>query len=109
MTGKAVVPRARASRDIEEAADHDLREAGERIALGFIGEVERVFGAIARNPGAGSPRYAHELDLPGLRGRLLKRYPYSVFYVERDDHIDVWRVLHARRDIPGWMQDLERS
>ncbi|ENO88947.1 plasmid stabilization system [Thauera aminoaromatica S2] len=32
------------------------------------------------------------------------RYPYLVFYVERADHIDVWRVLHGERDIPAWMQ-----
>jgi toxin ParE1/3/4 len=28
-----------------------------------------------------------------------------VFYVERPDHIDVWRVLHDTRDIPAWMQE----
>ena len=28
-----------------------------------------------------------------------------VFYVERPEHIDVWRVLHGQRDIPAWMQD----
>jgi toxin ParE1/3/4 len=27
-----------------------------------------------------------------------------VFYVEREDHIDVWRVVHAQRDIPAWMR-----
>jgi toxin ParE1/3/4 len=37
----------------------------------------------------------------------LKAYPYLVFYVESDDHIDVWRVLHASRDIPTWMQPPE--
>jgi plasmid stabilization system protein ParE len=35
----------------------------------------------------------------------LKKYPHLVFYVERSDHIDVWRVLHGTRDIPSWMQD----
>jgi toxin ParE1/3/4 len=33
----------------------------------------------------------------------VQRYPYLVFYVERDDHIDVWRVLHGQRDIPAWL------
>jgi hypothetical protein len=28
-----------------------------------------------------------------------------VFYVERDEHVDVWRVLHAQRDIPAWMDE----
>jgi len=35
----------------------------------------------------------------------LKRRLYLVFYVERDDHIDVWRVLNAARDIPAWVGD----
>ena len=37
----------------------------------------------------------------------LKRYLYLVFYVERDDHIDIWRVLHVQRDIPVRMQEAE--
>jgi toxin ParE1/3/4 len=39
------------------------------------------------------------LNLPGLRFWTLTRYPYLVFYVERDTHIDVWRVLQGQRDI----------
>jgi len=54
---------------------------------------------------SGAPRYAHELNMPDLRFWLVLGYPYVVFYVERDDHVDVWRVLHAKRDIPAWMAD----
>ena len=43
--------------------------------------------------------------MPGLRMWSLKRYPYLVFYVEQDDHIDVWRVLNSHRDIPVWLRD----
>lgn len=105
MTAKPVIPREQARRDVEDAVDDYAREAGEQIALGFIDGVESAYRAIARHPAAGSPRYAHELNLPGLRGWPVKRYPYLVFYVERDDHIDVWRVLHAQRDIPAWMHE----
>lgn len=104
MTSKPVVPRQRARRDVEEAVDYYAREAGERVALGFIDSVEHAFRALARHPAAGSPRYAHELNLAGLRTRPIRRYPYLVFYVERADHIDVWRVLHAKRDVPAWLQ-----
>jgi toxin ParE1/3/4 len=106
MTAKAVVPRRQASRDIEDAIDHYTREAGEQVALKFIDTLEDAYGAMAAHPSSGSPRYAHELGLPGLRSRLLKRYPYVVFYVERDEHIDVWRVLHGRRDIAASLGDL---
>jgi toxin ParE1/3/4 len=33
----------------------------------------------------------------------LAGFPWLVFYVERQDRIDVWRVLNARSDIPTWM------
>lgn len=104
MTLKPVVPRERARQDIEEAIDHYAREAGEQVALAFIDRIEQAFGAVGRHPASGSPRYSHELNLPGLRSGSMKRYPYLIFYVERDDHIDVWRLLHARRDIPAWLQ-----
>jgi toxin ParE1/3/4 len=102
---KPVVPRARASRDVEAAVDHYLREGGETAALGFVDAVERAWRHIARFPASGSPRCAHELDLPGLRAWPLKRYPWIVFFVERENHIDIWRVLHAHRDIPASMRE----
>lgn len=105
MSRKPVRPRAAADRDVEQAIAHDVAEAGGKAALGFVAALERAWRHIARHPASGSPRHAVELDLPGLRSWPLKRYPYLVFYVERDDHVDVWRVLHAERDIPAWMRE----
>ncbi len=107
MSVKPVIPRALASRDVDQAIDHYLDEGGERVGLGFIDALEKAYRHIARHPASGAPRYAQELDLPGLRAWPLKRYPYLVFYVERDDHIDVWRVLHSQRDLPAWMREPE--
>lgn len=100
MTVKPVVPRALARQDIEQAIGYYLSEEAESAALGFIDELERAFAHISRHPATGSTRYAHELELFGLRSWTLKRFPYMVFYVEQPDHIDVWRVLHGMRDIP---------
>jgi len=47
---------------------------------------------------------AHRL-LPGSRVRPLDRFPYLVFYVVGDQVVDVWRILHARRDIPSAIGD----
>jgi toxin ParE1/3/4 len=98
-----------ASRDVDEAIAHDLGEDAARAALGFVDALEQAYAHISRDPAAGSPRDAHELDLPGLRAWPLTRYPRLVFYVERLDHIDVWRVLHGQRDIPAWMQEPEAT
>jgi toxin ParE1/3/4 len=102
---KPVIPRERANRDVDEAIAYHIGERAEQAALGFIDSLERADALIARRPAAGSARYALELGLPGLRFWPLGRYPYLVFYVERDDRIDVWRVLHGQRDIPALMRE----
>ena len=105
MKRKPVVPREQASRDVGEAVAYYLNEGSEAVALGFIDTLEKAYSHIARHPATGSPRYAHELNLPGPRAWPIPRYPYLVFHVECPDHIDVWRVLHGQRDIPSWMQE----
>lgn len=104
MKTKPVIPREQANQDVDEAVAYYLSEAGEAVAMGFVDALEKAYCHIGRHPAMGSPRYAHELNLPGLRAWPLTRYPHLVFYVEHSDHIDVWRVLHGQRDIPVWMQ-----
>ena len=87
MSGKPVIPREQARRDVEEGIDYYLAEAGERTALAFVEALECAYSHISRHPATGSPYYAHELNIPGLRSWPLKRYPWLVFYVERDDHL----------------------
>jgi len=103
MKQKPVIPRELANRDVDSAIDYYLEEQAGKAALGFVDALERAYKQISRHPASGSTRYAHELDLPGLRSWPLQRYPYLVFYVEQDSHIDVWRVLHEMKDIPSWL------
>lgn len=103
MNSKSVIPRKIANRDVDEAIEHYLSEDAVQAASGFIAALETAYAHIGRHPATGSPRYAHELDLPGLRSWPLTGYPHLIFYIERGDHIDVWRVLHGQRDIPGWL------
>ena len=102
---KGFVPRGFADRDVEEAIDHHRVEAAAKLGLGFVDEFEKACAHVARHPASGSPRYAHQLGLADLRFWPLGRYPYLVFYVECDEHIDVWRVLHEQRDIPARMNE----
>ncbi|KAF0864196.1 type II toxin-antitoxin system RelE/ParE family toxin [Pseudomonas sp. LD120] len=105
MKAKPVIPRALASQDVEGAINYYLDQQAEQAALGFIDALEKAYVHIGRHPASGMSRYAHELDLPGVLCWPLKRYPYLVFYVERDEHIDVWRVLHGMRDFPEWLAE----
>ena len=104
MNSKAVVLRERTLHDIDGAVEHYLAEAERAIALDFINALEDACRRIGERPASGSPRYAHELDIPGLRVLSAGKFPYLIFYVEGDTDIDVWRVLHGARDIPAWMR-----
>ena len=102
---KPVQLRERAAADVDEALDHYLATAATGVAVGFISALERTMASISRNPRIGSSRFSYELDIPELRARHLGRFPYVAFYVEYDSHIDVWRILHGRRDIPAALSE----
>ena len=102
---KTVVLRERARRDVDEAVEHYLAEAPNSVAVAFVDALEQAFHHMADHPASGSPRYARELDLPGLRSWGVMGFPHLVFYVEQATEIDVWRVLHAARDIPAWLSE----
>lgn len=109
MTFKPVILRAQAQRDIESAITYYAVEADADVALRFVDNLAQAYRAISSRPATGSPRYAQELDLPGLRSRNVKRFPYTIFYIERVDHIDLWRVLHSQRDIPAWFGEVHQA
>ena len=101
MAAKPVHLRELASVDLESAAEHYLSQADAAVATRFIGAFQRATRRISRNPQLGTLRLASELEIPGLRSMPVDRFPYLVFCVERDGRVDVWRVLHGRRDIPS--------
>ncbi|MBU6487926.1 MAG: type II toxin-antitoxin system RelE/ParE family toxin [Burkholderiales bacterium] len=105
MKSKPVIPREIARQDVNEVISYYLEEGAVQAALGFIDVLEQAYSHLARHPDTGSPRYAYELDIPGLRSWPLKRCPHLIFYVNRTDHVDVWRVIDGSRDIPAWLSD----
>jgi toxin ParE1/3/4 len=107
VKSKAIVPRELAERDVQEAIAYYFAEGGAELALRFIDALEAAYTSLSANPASGSPRYVHELDLPGLRVKPITLFPYLMFYVEQDSHLDLWRVLHPQRDIPAWLREPE--
>lgn len=98
---KPVLLRRRALEDVESAIDHYVVEGGADVASRFIDALEGALAHLGRHPLTGSLRYSYELEIPELRSWPVLRYPYSVFYVVSTERVDVWRVLHTHRDIPG--------
>lgn len=107
MKRKPVIRRRRADEDIEDAIAFYLSEAGPDIATEFANRLEEALQKILRHPAIGSPRYGHSLQIPDLRHWPLMKFPYLIFYLEKETHIEVARVLHGSMDIPSWLRDIE--
>ena len=103
---KLAIRSAVAEVDVLAALDWYAEEAPHMVGQ-FVTALEKAVARIERNPGAGSPRYAHDLNIPHLRFWPLRRFPYAVFYIEHSSHLDVIRVVHMSRDIPGTLQGSE--
>lgn len=101
MTRPALIRREWADLDVENAVDYYRCEAGPDVALRFIDAVCEAYRSIANDPAIGSARYADQLDIPGLRFRSVRGFPYLVFYRSGAEGVEVWRVLQGQRDIPG--------
>jgi toxin ParE1/3/4 len=102
---KPVRLRRLAADDIDAALDFYVTSAGAGVARRFLDAVQRGLSQLSRHPQVGSLRFAFELDIPELRAWPIAKFPYLVFYVERDAEIDVWRLVHTSRDIPATLAD----
>lgn len=107
MTAKPVIPRAKARKDVDLAVECYTGEANADVVVSFIDALEKGHTFIGQMPAAGSPRWSQELILPWLRTRGLKGFPWLVLYVEFETHVDVWRVLHVKRDMPARLTGMD--
>lgn len=102
---KPVVPRVAAEDDLDHACDHYVTTGGVEVALEFLHDFDRAIAHISRFPESGSPRYGFDAALSGIRFWPMMRFPYLIFYIETEHHIDVWRVLHGNMDVAAELQD----
>lgn len=91
--------RPQALSDRKDAARYYRRVASTRIAEDMVIAAREALNQIEQSPGMGSPRISQQLDIPGLRGWRVSSFPLVWFYFERDDFLDVVRLLGERQDI----------
>ncbi len=91
---------AAADADLLNAHAYYLEVAGDKVAEDFMQQADTALLHLQSFPGTGSNRYAQMSPHAHLRFWTLKRFPYAVFYIERDTVIDIVRVLHQASDIP---------
>ena len=99
MIRRHFVPHRFAVQDEEEIVRYYEQTSSEQIALSFINALDQAFSQLSRYPQMGSARPEYDLDLEGIRSWPLKRFPHLIYYEIQNDHIELWRILHPKRDI----------
>jgi toxin ParE1/3/4 len=93
-----VIPRERAHQDLEDILNYYDCQAGVVIASDFIREFSLAQTQVSKYPKIGSTRLCEKLNLTNLRVWSLRKYPHQIFYRVETDRVDVWRILHSRRN-----------
>jgi toxin ParE1/3/4 len=96
---KPAILRPQALRDREVEIRYYRKEAGSKVAVRLVGATDKALDQIELEPGIGSPILGDALKIPELRTWRVTKFPLLWFYFERDDHLDVVRLLGERQDI----------
>jgi toxin ParE1/3/4 len=91
--------RPRAEQDLVEAARYYAKQGGAALGAKMFDAALAALKSIQRMPGMGSRRLGELCEIPGLRSWGVRGFPLRWFYFERDDHLDVVRLLGERQDI----------
>jgi toxin ParE1/3/4 len=77
------------------------KEAGARVALRLVDALAEALEQISRDPGIGSPTLGNALGIAGIAGMrtwLVRGFPLTFWYFEREAHLDVARLVGQRQD-----------
>jgi len=75
------------------------KHAGNAVAESLVAATGEALDRIEQSPAIGSPAWSDVLGISGLRAWRVEGFPVIWFYFERDDHLDVVRLLGERQDI----------
>ncbi len=95
---KPAILRPQAQRDRQNEVRYYRSEAGSKVAVQLVNSTNSALDQIELEPGIGSPVLGRILAIPGLRTWRVSRFPLLWCYFERDDHLDVVRLLGERQD-----------
>ena len=103
---KPAVLRPQAQRDRLAEVRYYRKKAGSRVAVRLVNATNVALDQIEFEPGIGSPSLGMILGIPALRTWRIAKFPLLWCYFERDDHVDVVRLLGERQDIAELLGDL---
>jgi toxin ParE1/3/4 len=102
---KPAVLRPQALRDQQSEVRYYRQEGGTRLAAKVARATNDALDQIEHQPGIGSPTLGALLGIPGLRSWRVGTFPLRWCYFERDDHLDVVRLLGERQDVMAILGD----
>jgi plasmid stabilization system protein ParE len=91
----SLVIRPKAKSDLQEAFRW-YEEQRKGLGLSFLLCVEAGLESIQENPNLCSIIHGP------IRRKLIRRFPFGIFYVVRESRISVLAILHCRRDPAEW-------
>jgi len=101
---KRIIIRPKASQDLDDHFAY-IAEKNLEVALQFFDSARSTTAQIARMPGIGSLYPVENPRLKGLRKWAVKDFrKYLIFYFERDDAVEVVRILYATQDISSILE-----
>jgi toxin ParE1/3/4 len=99
------VLRPSAEQDLIDVTQWYRKEGGPALAGRFFDAARSSLVPIQRMPGLGSPAAGLLCGIPGLRAWAVEKFPVRWFYIEREDHLDVLRLLADRQDTAAILSD----
>ena len=95
---KPCVLRPAAREDRRHEVRYHRTKAGEGTATRLVSALQTALLQLSRDPGIGSPAIGQALEVEGLRSWRLNGFPLSLWYFEREGHVDVVRLVGQRME-----------
>ena len=86
--------------ELRASEDFYHERGGSKLAVDFVERVQAALRVISRNPGRFPPlsKYSH------VQKARLTRFPFSIYYIERERDIWVIAIAHGKRR-PGYWEE----
>jgi toxin ParE1/3/4 len=88
-----------------DAVRYFRKHAGSAVAVKLVAATGGALDRIERDPAIGSPAWSDLLGIPELRTWRAEGFPVIWFYFERNEYLDVVRLLGERQDIATILAD----
>lgn len=101
---KRIILRPKANQDLDDHFAY-IAENNLDVALQFFDCARSTIAQLARTPRIGRLYAVENARLQGLRKWAVKDFrKYLIFYFDRDDAIEVVRILYATQDIASILE-----